>query len=295
MAVAPSPSSTDWQTVDWRAHQRWITVADRPINVVELGDGPQTVVFVHGLSGSWQNWLPNLLPFAAAHRVVALDLPGFGASPMPRDPISIDGYARILDELLGRLGIEEAVLVGNSMGGFVSAELALLFPARVARLVLVGAAGISVQQEYTDRQLDGLRRAGTLFALYGGWLASRADHLVRRPRVRDALSRLVIADPRRVSAPLLAEQLRGSGKPGFIDAMLSMARSPIADRLSAVRCPTLVVHGDQDKLVPVRDADEFERRISDADKLIYAGVGHTPQIEVPERFNADVLAFVDAA
>jgi pimeloyl-ACP methyl ester carboxylesterase len=152
-AAEPSPVAPDleaygpvgrsaWLDVDWREHQRWVTVLGSPVNVVEMGTG-DPIVFVHGLVGSWQNWLENIPHFARDHRVVALDLPGFGASPMPAEKISIAGYARILDALLGELGIDAACVVGNSMGGFIAAELAIAFPQRVERLVLVSAAGIS--------------------------------------------------------------------------------------------------------------------------------------------------------
>ena len=71
-----------WLDVDWRAHQRWVEVGGRAVNVIDLGSGPP-VVFVHGLAGSWQNWLEQLPVLAEDHRVIALDLPGFGQSPMP--------------------------------------------------------------------------------------------------------------------------------------------------------------------------------------------------------------------
>src|SRR3954470_23342053 len=115
-----------WMDIDWREHQRWVRVQDRWMNVIGPGpaDPAGTIVFVHGLSGSWQNWLENLPHFARTHRVVAMDLPGFGASPMPPEKISITGYADIVEDLCRQLGLGPAVLVGNSMGGFVSAELA---------------------------------------------------------------------------------------------------------------------------------------------------------------------------
>ena len=87
-----------WLDVDWRRHQRWIGLGGRPVNVIEMGEGPP-LIFVHGLAGSWQNWLEQLPVFAADHRVIALDLPGFGYSPMPAEKISISGYARTIGEL----------------------------------------------------------------------------------------------------------------------------------------------------------------------------------------------------
>src|SRR5947209_3470836 len=110
-----------WMEIDWREHQRWLTVENRPLNLIEIGSGPP-IVFVHGLSGSWQNWLEQLPAFAQDHRCIAVDLPGFGASPMPEKKISIAGYGRTLDAVCEQLEIERACFVGNSMGGFVSAE-----------------------------------------------------------------------------------------------------------------------------------------------------------------------------
>src|SRR5215204_5803638 len=90
-----------WMSVDWPSMTRRVTVEGREVNVVDTGgDDRPAMVFVHGLSGSWQNWLLNIPAFMDSHRVIAPDLPGFGESPMPREEISIQGYARILD---GRL------------------------------------------------------------------------------------------------------------------------------------------------------------------------------------------------
>src|SRR5262249_32855791 len=85
--VEPRPSRygpdrrSPWLDVDWREHQRWIDVAGAPVNVIDIGEGP-AIVFIHGLSGAWVNWLENIPHFAREHRVIAMDLPGFGHSPM---------------------------------------------------------------------------------------------------------------------------------------------------------------------------------------------------------------------
>jgi pimeloyl-ACP methyl ester carboxylesterase len=278
--------------VDWRAHQRWVTVRDRPINVVELGAGPP-IVFIHGLAGSWQNWLEQLPVFAERHRVITFDLPGFGASPMPRDPISISAYAAIVDELLGALDVEEAVIVGNSMGGFIAAELAIAHPERVERLVLESAAGITSENEPTARVIPALRALERSLLMITGWVAARSDTVARRPRLRLATLSVVAAHPTRIGAPLAAELLRGSGKPGFIDAFYALTHYPIRDRLSRIDAPTLVVWGARDHLVPLRDADVFAQLIPDARKVVYPDTGHVPMLERPARFNADLQAFLD--
>ena len=91
--------------------------------------------------------------FARDHRVIAFDLPGFGDSEMPREKITISGYGRFVEALLDELGASSAAVVGNSMGGFIGIELAIRFPERVERLVLVSAAGLSIEYLRNERAL----------------------------------------------------------------------------------------------------------------------------------------------
>jgi pimeloyl-ACP methyl ester carboxylesterase len=280
-----------WLDVDWRSHQRWLEIGGRRVNVIELGSGPP-VVFVHGLSGSWQNWLEQLPVFARDHRVVAFDLPGFGASEMPDWQISISGYGRWLDALYDALGIDVAALVGNSMGGFISAELAIAYPARVERLVLVSAAGLTVEHQRHDRTLAVLRTLDRRLAAYAGWLGTRSDTLARRPRARRMIFGLVAHRPELLPGPLVAEQIRGSGKPGFVPALDALTSYPIRDRLPEIACPTLIVWGTKDWLVPVRDADEFARLIPNARKVVWPKTGHMAMLERPAAFNRLLAAFL---
>ena len=87
----------------------------------------------------------------------------------------------------------------------------------------------------------------------------------------------------------------GSGKPGFSDALEAMCRYPLRDRLEKIGCPTLIVWGDKDILVPVKDAAIFEELIPDSRKIIYKDTGHVSMMERPARFNSDVKAFLDEA
>jgi pimeloyl-ACP methyl ester carboxylesterase len=280
-----------WMDVDWREHQRWVTVDGRQVNVVELGSGPP-IVFIHGLSGSWQNWLEQLPVFAHEHRVIAFDLPGFGASEMPAQKISISGYGRFVNALLDELGVGSAAVVGNSMGGFIGIELAIRFPERVERMVLVSAAGLSIEYLRNERALAVLNVTENRLAAYSGWLASRSDALARRPGARRLIFGIVAHWPERLPGPLVAEQVRGSGKPGFVPALDALTDYPIRDRLGEVACPTLIVWGADDKLVPARDADEFARLIPNARKVVWPETGHVAMIERPAAFNALLDAFL---
>jgi pimeloyl-ACP methyl ester carboxylesterase len=282
---------SEWMDINWGEHLRWVRVQDRWMNVLDYGEGPP-VIFIHGLSGCWQNWLENIPYFARDHRVIAVDLPGFGQSEMPVEPISISGYADTIDVLMTELGIDSAQIVGNSMGGFIGAELAIQHPARVERLVLAAAAGLSVELIRTQRT-DGLRhRAENVAFFYIGWLASRSHMVVGRRRLRTALLLLVAAHPAKLPPALTIEQVAGSGKPGFTDALDAMLDYPLRDRLEKIGCPTFIVWGDKDRLVPVRDAAIFEELIPDARAVIYEDTGHLTMMERPARFNRDVDAFL---
>lgn len=281
-----------WLDVDWRAHQRWVTVGNNKLNVIDLGEGPP-ILFIHGLSGSWPNWLEQLPVFAADHRVIAMDLPGFGHSPMPDEPITISAYARIVDGLLEALGVSAVTLVGNSMGGFVSAELAIAFPERVERLVLVSGAGISTHRHRDVERIEPyLRRIAPMIAVYTGWTAARSDWMARRAGLRNLTLGLVTRHPSRLPAALVAEQLRGAGKPGFMQALRANIDYPIKERLPEIVCPTLIVWGDEDKVIPVADASVFEELIPNSRKLIFGDTGHMAMLERPAAFNELLSEFM---
>ncbi len=275
-----------WRDLDWRKYQHWITVNDDVVNVIDLGQGPP-IVFVHGLSGSWPNWLEQLPVLAAKHRVITLDLPGFGHSPMPREQISISGYARLLDGLLGTLGVDAAAVVGNSMGGFIAAELAISVPQRVERLVLISAAGLSTYAHPGAlRSLPVFRRLERTITAYAAWTASKSDAVTNRRRLRNATLGLVVAHPGRLSAALAAELVRGAGKPGFVDALEANLNYDFRERLPEIACPTLVVWGDRDRVITVRDADLYEQLIPGSRKVIFEDTGHLTMLERPTAFNA---------
>ncbi len=282
---------SEWMDVDWAAHLRWMRVQGSLVNVLDIGSGP-AVLLLHGLSGCWQNWLENIPRLAREHRVIAVDLPGFGASPMPPEQISVSGYARMLVALLDELGIETVAIVGSSMGGFVGAEMAIRHGSRVDRIVLAAAAGLSMRQMRHERRRGVRPRVENALFFALGRLAARTDLIVRSSHLRRALLMLVVAHPERLPAPLIAEQAHGTGRPGFDDALDAMTGYPIRDRLGEVACPALIIWGEEDRLVPLRDAAEFEWLIPDARKLVYADTGHMLMFERPDRFNRDVLGFL---
>jgi pimeloyl-ACP methyl ester carboxylesterase len=289
-----------WRTIDWPALTRRLVVEGREVNVVDTGGdgthpaspavaGRPVLVFVHGLSGTWQNWLLNIPAFMDSHRVIAPDLPGFGESPMPRETISIRGYARILDGLLRELGVTSAVVVGNSMGGFVAAELALSFSTRVERLVLVSAAGLSIEEYRRAPLLVGAR----VWAGTATWAGARGTSVVTRPRARRLGLQLIVRYPEKLSPELTYELTRGAGTPGFVPAMEALLSYGYRDQLSRIEVPTLVVWGRNDMLVPRGDARKYVELIGDnARREMFEDTGHMAMVERPSRFNRLLADFV---
>ncbi|MGH9129312.1 MAG: alpha/beta fold hydrolase [Acidimicrobiales bacterium] len=289
-----SVGKSEWLDVDWTAHQRWERIQGRWLNLIEIGTGPP-LVFVHGLCGCWQNWLENICVFARDHRVIAMDLPGFGCSEMPEDRISIPGYANALEELLDVLGIDGAIIVGNSMGGFVAAEIGICSPERVERLCLVAAAGLSVEHMRTERTRGLRHRAENLVFFCAACAARSSPRMMLRPRVRQTVLRIIVTHPEDLPGPLMAEQVRGAGTPGFQGALDALTCYPISERLHKIACPTLIVWGDKDRIVPYRDAAVFHRLIAGSRLVTYADTGHLTMIERPERFNHDLRAFLESS
>jgi pimeloyl-ACP methyl ester carboxylesterase len=297
--MAPGGSSTNgagqepWERTDWREHQRWVTVGGHPVNTIDLGQGP-AMLFVHGLSGCWPNWLEQLSPFSATNRVIAVDLPGFGHSPGHAGEISMEGYAELLDRLLGELGVETATVLGNSMGGLIAAELAASHPERLERLVLVSPAGIST---YANRLTSGtmpfLRRLERILALGAAWSAANSDAITRRPRLRAMALNGVIRHPSRLPPQLAAEQVRGAGTDGFLRALEAILEYDVRPRLAAISCPTLIVWGSDDRLITVRDAERFAAGIAGSRKVVYPDTGHMAMLERPGEFNALLRQFLE--
>jgi pimeloyl-ACP methyl ester carboxylesterase len=278
----------DWRSVAWRSHLRAVTIDARRVHLVDIGSGAGApLLFVHGLGGRWQNWLENIPRVAEHRRVVALDLPGFGRSQLPTEPISIGRYAAVLERLCQLLELESVVLVGNSMGGAIAAEAALRFPARVERLALVSAAAISINNFNPAP-------AAALLTVIGRTPLGTPDGvraILGRRRARHLAFGTVVRHPTRISTDTLCELVGGRGSPGLAGAMHAMIRHELRGQLAQIAQPALIVHGREDMLVPVADSVWLSEQVRDAALEVFADTGHLAMLERPVRFNDLLLRF----
>jgi pimeloyl-ACP methyl ester carboxylesterase len=277
-----------------------------PVHMVDYGGLPEgpTVVLVHGLGGSHLNWdlfAPLLTPHA---RVLSLDLPGFGRSEPGTRQATVDANVAVLDRFLREVTGAPVVLVGNSMGGMISILETAAAPELVRGLVLLDPAVPGPR-----RSLDPL--VALTFVTYA--LPGVGEHALRvrrrrtgaRAQVLDML-RLCGVDPAGVPAPLvdrsvaLVEQRQDVA--GMDRAFLTAARSLLrilADprryrrAMAGILVPVLLVHGERDRLVSVANARDLAGRHPDWRYVELPGVGHVPQLQVPERLATDVISWLD--
>jgi pimeloyl-ACP methyl ester carboxylesterase len=278
-----------------------------PVHYVDFGgpDGAPTVVLVHGLGGSHLNWdlfAPLLRPHA---RVLALDLPGFGRSEPGDRRTTVHDNVKVLDRFLTEVAGTPAVLVGNSMGGMISILQTAAAPWTVNGLVLLDAAIPGPR-----RSLDPL--VAMTFVVYAipmlgeRFLALRRKRSTPLGQVRDML-RLCGVDPDALPAHTIDRSLtlveQRQDVPGMDRAFLSAARSLIRllvhprsyrTAMASIRVPVLMVQGDEDRLVPVAAARDIAGRHPGWRYVELSGVGHVPQLQVPEQLAAEVLAWLEA-
>ncbi|MGH9188876.1 MAG: alpha/beta fold hydrolase [Acidimicrobiales bacterium] len=250
--------------------------------------GPDAVrpplVLLHAFPLHSEMWAPQLSCLSSRFRVIAPDLSGFGRSDTPEDPASY-GMARYADEvmaLLDALALEEVVLGGLSMGGYVAFACLRLFPERIAGLVLADTRAAADSSEVLARRSDQqeqVLRDGTgkvVEALIPGLLG---DHsFAHRPELVGQVRRLMGDNP----------------AAGYVGALEAMKQRPDAtDELAGIGVPTLVLVGEQDRLSPPEVVREWQQRIPGSRLTVLPDAGHLSNLEAADAFNTAVGDLLD--
>ena len=257
-----------------------IASGDPPLPYQWTGHGPP-LLLLSGLGGKGKSWEPFLSTAARRFSTLVFDLPGSGAAPGLIGPVTIRDLARSALELLDHLGLERTAVVGRSLGGMVAQELALLAPERIWRLVLVSTTGRA------DPHL------AEVFRLWARMAELRIPADVRhRSAMLWCLGSRALAESPRTAAYLRAKARTDRPKDYALQAR-ACAEHDALDRLRALRIPTLVVAGTDDRLTPPSHAETLAGAIPGARLLYIPGAGHLPYLEAPEEFERGVLPFLE--
>jgi pimeloyl-ACP methyl ester carboxylesterase len=263
------------------------------VGYLDEGSGDEVILLIHGLGSNAKGWLRNIPELAREHRVIAVDLPGYGMSDKGYYKYSLSFYAQVLVELLDSLDVERAVWMGHSMGGQIAMVAALDHPARVSKLVLISPAGF---EAFTDGEGDWMRRAVSPDFVQDTTIRNIAVNL--KSNFHDAPPEADF---------MITDRIRVRGARDFdrycyavaenVEAMLD---EPVLDRLGDITQPTLVLFGKNDNLIPNRYlhggrtsdvAVSGTERIPGARLVLVEKCGHFVQFEKPEITNAEVLRF----
>ena len=239
---------------------RLLEIAGHKARVVEKGEGPPVLV-LHGWGGRVESMWPVIECLESSWRVVAVDLPGFGESPVPPGVWGTADYAHFVSDLMGELRIERAHFVGHSFGAKTSLYLAASRGDCVDKLVVVGSSGLRSAPTMKVRA----KRALSKGARVAGRLGPPGA------RLRDAVYRRIASQDYKEA---------GSLRP----IMVKVVNEDIANLLPRVQSPTLLVWGSEDDAVPLSHARRMESLIRDSGLIVFEGAGHFAYLDEPDRF-----------
>jgi pimeloyl-ACP methyl ester carboxylesterase len=255
------------------ANQSTVTVSGHTIEMHKAGSGPP-LLFLHG-AGGFGTFDPTTSPLAEKFTVYAPSHPGFFGSERPGWLSTIRDLAHFYKDMVTELGLNDYVLVGHSVGGWVAAEMAAMDNHNIKGLVLIDAAGVRPEKG----------EIAEVFMVSGDARLKMAFHDPSQVPNYDAIS----AEPDSEGAAVMHANME----------MLSrlcwrpyLHNPSLPHYLGAVKSPTLVVWGKQDAIIPVECGEMYSKFIPNATLKAIDNCGHSPQMEKPDEFNAALAAFL---
>jgi pimeloyl-ACP methyl ester carboxylesterase len=258
-----------------------LDVQGQPVNVIDRGEG-DAVVFLHAFPLQAAMWDYQIEALEATHRCIAVDLPGFGQSPPPEAPdaASMQGWAALVVDVLDQLGVDDATIVGASMGGYLAMALLRHHPVRVRQLVIADSRARSDDPSVAQRrtaQQDQLRQ--------GTEVASLAKETVEGLLSSGSMARPELVD----YVHALADGADADGWIAALEAMKDRPDSMLLLRKADLRA--LVIVGELDRITPIAEAMSL-RSLLKGELVIVPNVGHLPNVEDPLAFNDALVAFL---
>lgn len=250
-------------------------------------EDPQPVILLHGTSASLHTWDGWVTALKGHHRVVRVDLPGFGLTgPNPDGDYKLGTYTRFVVDLMDKLGVKQAVIAGNSFGGNVAWKTAADYPDRVSKLVLVDAAGYA----YNATSMP----IGFRLAMIPS-LRPVMGKLLPRSMIESSV-RNVYGDPSKVTPALIDRYyeltLRAGNRDALVERFQQSKSGEAQEQIRQITQPTLIIWGGQDHLIPPDNADKFQHDIAGSRLAVFDKLGHVPHEEDPVATVAAVLDFL---
>ncbi|WP_447972764.1 alpha/beta fold hydrolase [Nitrospira sp. Kam-Ns4a] len=288
--IAP-PERSPWFDRIEHLPLKFTEVGGHRIAYLDQGEGP-AVILIHGHGGAMWHWEHQQAALGARHRVVTLDLLGSGLSDKPDLDYTPTELLESFRGFMDAVGIQRAALVGNSMGAGLAMAMALTYPERVDRLVLIAGFPDHVREKLASplfrRAVDS--RVPIWLVRLGSWLAGRST-------TRRILSE-VVHDQSLLTPLVIERSYRNRQDTGFLAPTLKMVRNlplweeSFAKRIAEVRHPTLIIWGEQDRLFPPQVGRELQATIRGSRLELVPEAGHMPQWERPEVVNRLLLVFL---
>lgn len=242
-----------------------------------------TVVFVHGFASAIEAWATVIPALSATHRVIALDLKGFGWTDRPEGDYSPEAQAQLLLRLLDQRGVTKFALVAHSWGSSVALAATLAAPDRVTKIALYDAW---VYEDQLPPFFHWARADGVGEALFGLWYKQRADERIS----------LAFYDKKLVTEALVEDVNAALDRPGTVAAALAAVRgqrySEVEHRYRTIDKPTLLLWGREDLVTPLRYGERLVRDLPNAKLVTYARCGHFPMIEARASSTRDLVEFL---
>lgn len=275
----------------------WLDVDGMRVHCLTSGESGIPVVFLHGggVDSATLSWSEIIRRVASRHQVFAPDLPGYGQSERPDIQYTMEFYVQFVEHLLEGLNLKKVGLVGLSLGGAIALALTLDAPERVEKLILVDTYGI--QDKVESHRLSYLYVHLRGLAEMGSWLTRKS-----RAMVRWVLLAGLIYNPAHLSEGLVDQCYQAAREKGAGKAFLSLQRSEVRwhgvrsnfiPRLPNVTVPTLLVHGAEDRSVPLACAKRAHALIKRSQLHIMQECRHWPQRENPDEFSRVVGNFLE--
>jgi pimeloyl-ACP methyl ester carboxylesterase len=273
---------------------RFVDVNDLQVHYKTVGQGEPMLVLLHGFGASVFSWREVMEPLSEIGTVMAFDRPAFGLTerPLPGEwvgesPYGAEAQVELTVGLLDELGVERAILVGNSAGGTVAMLTALTYPQRVQALVLVDPA------VYNHGGWMGIVR----FLANTPQMQRVGPLLVRRIRAWGMdFGRSAWHDPSKITAEVWEGYLKPLQAENWDSGLWEMVRASqshdLAERLAEIRMPCLVITGDDDRIVPMEQSIRLADELPDAELVVIPDCGHIPHEECPEPFLQAVTDFL---